>query len=61
VQGYFLSLYPVGHFGFNAVTFLMILPLTQVIVVFFTAAAFASASCLAFSSAAAFASASCLA
>jgi hypothetical protein len=27
-------LYPEGHFGFTAVTFLVVLPLTQVIVVF---------------------------
>jgi hypothetical protein len=28
-------LYPVGHFGFTDMTFLLNLPLTQVIVVFF--------------------------
>ena len=56
-------LYPFGHFGLTAVTFLDCLPLTQVIVVFFFAAstlAFATASCFAFSSAASL-SASCLA
>ena len=32
--GYFF-LYPTGHFGFMAVTFLVVLPLTQVMVVTF--------------------------
>ena len=31
----YFFLYPDGHFGFTAVTFLLVLPLTQVIVVFF--------------------------
>jgi hypothetical protein len=34
---------PVGHFGFTAVTFLVVLPLTQVIELLFTAAGFAGA------------------
>jgi hypothetical protein len=33
----YFFLYPEGHFGFTAVTFLVVLPLTQVIVVFFGA------------------------
>jgi hypothetical protein len=36
-------LYPVGHFGFTAVTFLLVFPLTQVIEVFFAAAGLAVA------------------
>jgi hypothetical protein len=39
----YLFLYPVGHFGLTAVTFLVILPLTQLIELFFTAAGFAGA------------------
>jgi hypothetical protein len=49
----YFFLYPAGHFGFTAVTFLLSLPLTQTIVVFLSAAALAAASCLAFRSAAA--------
>jgi len=53
----YFFLYPLGHFGFTAVTFLVNLPFRQVIVDFFLvaarAAALTSASCLAFSSAAA--------
>jgi hypothetical protein len=60
-----LILYPFGHFGFVPVTFLVNLPLIQVIVFLFVASAFAfaSASALAFASASAlaFASASALA
>ena len=33
----YFFLYPVGHFGLTAVTFLEVLPFTQVIVVFFAA------------------------
>ena len=33
-MGHFF-LYPVGHFGFTAVTFFAVFPFTQVIVVFF--------------------------
>ena len=33
----YFFLYPEGHFGFTAVTFLVVLPLMQVIVVFFGA------------------------
>jgi hypothetical protein len=36
-------LYPVGHFGFTAVTFLLVFPLTHVIEVFFAAAGLADA------------------
>jgi hypothetical protein len=32
---HFFFVYPVGHFGFTAVTFFEVLPLTQVIDVFF--------------------------
>jgi len=39
----YFFLYPVGHLGFTAVTFLLVLPLTQVIELFFTAAGFAGA------------------
>jgi len=34
----YLFLYPLGHFGFTALTFLTLLPLTQVIVVFLATA-----------------------
>jgi hypothetical protein len=34
----YFFLYPAGHFGFSAVTFLVSLPLKQVIVDFFVAA-----------------------
>jgi hypothetical protein len=36
-------LYPVGHLGLTAVTFLVIFPLTQLIEVFFKAAGFDAA------------------
>jgi hypothetical protein len=39
----YLFLYPVGHLGFTAVTFFVVLPLTQVIEVFFAAAGFVAA------------------
>jgi hypothetical protein len=34
---YAFFLYPLGHLGFTAVTFLVVFPLTQVMVVFFAA------------------------
>ena len=43
----YFFLYPEEHLGFTAVTFLLVLPLTQVIVVFFGATTFlASSGCL---------------
>ena len=59
----YFFLYPAGHLGFTAVTFLVIFPLTQVMVVFLanaalSAAALAAASSLAFISAAALCAAS---
>jgi hypothetical protein len=33
----YFFLYPLGHLGFTAVTFLVVFPLTQVMVVFFAA------------------------
>jgi hypothetical protein len=40
---HFFILNPGGHLGFTAVTFLVSLPLTQAMVVFFSAAALAAA------------------
>jgi len=40
----YFFLYSTGHFGFTAVTFLVVLPLVQVIVVFFRVTGF-TASC----------------
>jgi hypothetical protein len=39
----YFFLYPDGHFGFTAVTFLVVLPLTQVIEVFLAATGLADA------------------
>ena len=59
----YFFLYPTGHKGFTSVTFLVSLPLTQVIVVFFCAilvfTAFATASCFTFNAVTALASDSC--